>query len=584
MPAGPYDDGLTDTFDSAGIDNAEPPADFGNSGEIVDSGGVVEGGGDTAVAALDSAARVIFNPAWDLGLGGGESSTASMGGDTVSATVKQSGTPVFIPQWDMGGGVVPTVRRGGTVSVGVGAGAPARVSSPPRLGPKELAVVVVCHAGYLDFLPQCLASIARQTGDVTRILVLDNCEYDAAPEGWEVLNGVFGTPNPGRNMGWRRAAALGAKWVIFWDADNLMGAGYLWTASQGAAVAERSTGVLSPDVIRQDTMGQRFSLRQPVSRDFWSGRERSLSDTSSVWRMEALYQAGGFPEGNVMLDDYILALRATDLGWRVEPLNAPVLLTDHDTNRSKASDRGEADLWHNRTFHIVTLLAGRDTVLSHWNDAAQALELPPNTHITLVDDSGREVFGIKARLAASSLALRPEVRSARVIKAPPKTEAAADWLSIHRRVAMLYNLALAGQDHDMTLMWEDDVIPTDTKSLRMMHEGFLPFTQLAGVGGIYPSRENDKVAVASMDALQWKGMPLLSALSDWQARETRHRFGMIGGGFTLWAGHFLARALPLQPSPELSLGWDGSLSRELGRQGCSLELDLRVWADHLTNV
>ena len=456
-------------------------------------------------------------------------------------------------------------------------------NTPPPPVASRLAVVVVCHGPYLPYLPKCIETIEGQEFNAAKYLVLDGCDY-TPPADWTVIKGRYGNPNPARNAGWNLAADRGAQWIVFWDADNLMGEGYLFHASRRIKDVPNQVGILSPDVVREGPQGMRWHVRQPGARTYWSGRERSLSDTSSLWRVEALCQTGGFNVDNTMLDDYTQALRVTALGWRVESLNMPVLLTDHNANRSSEAARGESDLWNNRTFHIVTLLAGRDTVLRAWSRSAHGMNLPPHTHLTLVDDSGCALFGRDVRAEAESLSLRPEIQSVRILKAPPKTAPPTTWLAIHRRVAMLYNLALSGQTHDMTLMWEDDVIPVNNNALRLLHEGFLPFTRLAGVGAVYACRSNPLVAVASGDATRWAAMPLMTALDKWATTQNRRRFGMIGGGFTLWAGHFLARALPLQASPEAKLGWDGCLGRELHQQGCTLELDLRVHADHLVNA
>jgi glycosyltransferase involved in cell wall biosynthesis len=444
-------------------------------------------------------------------------------------------------------------------------------------GPK-LAVVVTCHAAYLPLLGKALASIDAQHGQAHKILCLDGCDYDHAPCGWVVLRGDWGCPNPARNEGWRNADARGCQWCVFWDADNVMPDGYLVAAKERAGAVSPSVGILSPDVIRGQSGQSRFQVRQPERRDMWDGRAKSLSDTSSVWRIEALHQSGGFMSGNTMLDDYTLALAVTRLGWQVEPLRMAVWLEDGHT-RSTHDGRGLADLWINRTCHVVTLLAGRSDALRPWSAAVHAMELPPHTHITLVNDSQCRRFTRDVQAEATSLLMLPHVRSVRIIEAP-EGERPTTWREIHRRVAMLYNLALSGQTHDMVLLWEDDVIPK-SDALLNLHVGFTPFSRQAAVGAVYPARCNPAVAVASMHADRWGAMPLLGVVGDWiSCGLSRKTVGMLGGGFTLWAGHYLMPALPLLTTR--TLGWDGSLSKAVTELGGTLQLDLRTHAQHLT--
>jgi hypothetical protein len=446
---------------------------------------------------------------------------------------------------------------------------------PPSV--KPLAVVVICHAKYLDRLHNTLSSIDKQFGRHKRVLVLDSCTFEDVPDGWQVIHVDHRCPNRTRNAGLQTVVDAGAVWCVFWDADNIMPVGYLDHVARRTNDAARDVGILSPDVIRVENGHARFSVRQPDTRDFWSGRTRSLSDTSSAWRVEAVLQAGGFPQGNTMLDDYTLALNVTALGWVVDKLDAPVLLQDHDSNRSTHGERGESDLWNNRNYHIITPLAGRVDVLRAWSASVHGMDLPPKTHITLVNDSGCLRFAKDIWDEAESLSHLVNVKSVKVLDAPAKLAPVEGWEAIHRRVAMLYNLALAGDRSDMVLFWEDDVIPTNTKALRYLAEGFLPFTRLAGVGGCYPARCNNKVAVASLERSHWGRMPRLDWLSHQQHRV---QVGMLGGGFTLWAGHYLNKALPLRVEPDNRLGWDGSLGSAFNAEGLSLWLDPRVVCEH----
>jgi hypothetical protein len=435
--------------------------------------------------------------------------------------------------------------------------------------------VLVCHAPYLDRLPAAIDSIQAQSSPADlAILSLDGCHYDAP--GWHTLTGTYHSPNPARNAGWQHADQHGCQWVIFWDADNTMPPGYIWQARQRIKQVESKVGIISPDVLRTSAAGTVASFhRQPETRDYWTGRAASRSDTSSVWRIEALQQAGGFTVGNAMLDDYLLAARITRLGWTVESLNTAVMLTGGDTRSSSTSnpDRGIDGLWCKRHFHIITLLSGRHAILRDWSTAIHNMDLPPHTSITLVNDSHCTRFARDVQAEAASLLHLPHVRSVRVIEMPEGQDV-QDWREIHRRVAMLYNTALHGDTHDMILLWEDDVIPPP-HAFKTLHRGFTPFSKLGAVGAVYASRRDPTYAVASTHKEHWKRDLKIHTLPPF-----RVPVGMLGGGFTLWAGHALIPLLPLHTSTRL--GWDGNLSRAATQHGWRMELDGTIHANHLT--
>ena len=92
----------------------------------------------------------------------------------------------------------------------------------------------------------------------------------------------------------------------------------------------------------------------------------------------------------------------------------------------------------------------------------------------------------------------------------------------------LYSQAIAVTPEPVILTWEDDVFPKSPTAPRTLSDRMQPKLGIAAVSAAYRSRENADVAVASLDAEQWRTMPLFS----WLGSQVK-QVGMIGGGFTL---------------------------------------------------
>jgi hypothetical protein len=88
------------------------------------------------------------------------------------------------------------------------------------------------------------------------------------------------------------------------------------------ASAHQNIGVCYPDVQNVDPTGKlEHRHRMPE----WSHRlaqSRSIVDSASFWRVEAICEAGGFDVNQVRHDDYTLALRIFRAGWKGQKCHA----------------------------------------------------------------------------------------------------------------------------------------------------------------------------------------------------------------------------------------------------------------------
>lgn len=445
-------------------------------------------------------------------------------------------------------------------------GSPAKilVKSPSE----RVAVVVTCHEAYLPMLGQCLASIDRQM-PCEKILVLDNVSQPFSREGWLVLRTASdGSPNPARNAGLARASS---NWVIFWDADNIMPAGYVESMSCDASAASRGAAAIYPSIEYVSEDGQRERILEVPEYDYWLLRRKPFVDTSSCWRADAVRGAGGFSERQPKYDDYELALRLTRLGWGLEKASTKSRITNHTGSRGK---QGHVDAaWNAWTFGILTMWGpvtpATDDVLSWYASA----DLPPNCRVWWSADHSdtrlmRSLSGCRVVLEAGHVPVTI-MDSGRPWQ---PTELGSRDFGRHLHVASLYNKIVPRIDDDMVMFVEDDTVgPLD--GIKRLLERIRPGGDVVTAGARYRSRSSPASCCASSDPSRWASIPY-----DIQADTD---CGMIGGGFTLHSNWMLKKCLPLRctASPNL-MGWDANLGSSIRANGGRIIIRPGVDADH----
>lgn len=450
----------------------------------------------------------------------------------------------------------------------------------------SIAVVVTCHAAYVKWLPGCLDSINHQHLEgVQKILIMDGAEVPLCRylDGWDIIKGNWGNPNDGRNAA---LARIQTEWVAFVDADNTMAENYLHLMRQISRTVPPKVAICYPDVIRvNSSLKAETSFIMPEW-DFWLGRERSLVDTSSLWRTRAIREVGGWVDGIGMLDDYCLALKITRAGWTAKKATGAVsILRQHNDRRSGNREAMPEACWKTRSMAVVTLCSGRASFWQVYEWLKQE-PLPENTHLYWVDDSQSEAFLGSLYGAAWNLRRTGKVRGVTIVESNPQDGNIAQaprgpagvspaYWAVHRRVAALYNQALAGLCEDVVMLLEDDVVPPHGAA-KQLCSPLLPFTKTAAVGAVYRSRDHAHLAVCSMNKERWKDVPRLD-----QVPRALHDVGMIAGGCTVWNNAMLRKVLPMQVSEAMELGWDGTACRRANELGYHFRLDGRLTCEHL---
>lgn len=438
-------------------------------------------------------------------------------------------------------------------------------ASRPRVvyeAPGKCSVVMVTHPGYADRMRDVMASIESQSLPLQKILSTDGM-YLPPKEGWTIVTGeATGNPNIVRNAG---LCYVNNDWVIVWDGDNIMPPDYAAKCANQVLNSNHKTGFIYPHIRWVNDNGVENGFKEAPEWDYWLLRENAFVDTSSLWRTDALRDAGGFSPAQVKFDDYELALRMSRRGWEGLRSGVAVDITQHDNRRSRTNDPIEA-LWTAYDFTVLIML-------SSWrsNNALARLyeyDLPPNAKVLIaaMPDMTHVASTICDRLGSAA---------SWFVAGKPWVGIDSQDISRHQHVCSLYNNVLPRINTDMVMIIEDDNIGP-ANGIRMLMENMKTGNGVAGTAGCYRSKANPDRVCASFNSSRWESVPY----DDLERRP--YNYGMLGGGFTLYRNSALKKALPCRCTINDGrlLGWDANLGKTMRRLGYSLVLDARVEVGH----
>jgi glycosyltransferase involved in cell wall biosynthesis len=445
-----------------------------------------------------------------------------------------------------------------------------------------VAVVVTCHEPYLRWLPEALASIDRQApGPAERIVLFDRCQPPAAGHSrWRFLTGDWGHPSGARNVGLH---ATRAPWLVFWDTDNLMPAGYLAAVQDAIDAAPNDLAILYPDIQLHDEHLTPQGLWAMPAWDYWGLRAENCIDTSAAWRREAVEIAGGWSDRVDAFEDYALALDITALGWKAAKLaGPPVGMRSHPQGRMQRrwADGGVlTDVWRARSLAVVSLLAGRDATFGAWERFLLDAELPPRTALYVVDNSGRPEF---SRLAFDACQRIASVRGLThldfaVCGRPYQQQPAEPYFveGRHFHIARLYASVIPRVAEDLMLTLEDDVEPPPDAARRLGEQiGFTSWGKVGVVAAAYSIPQNTDYVCAGVGDTEWG--PAIG----WQQLPSQPiDVGYVGGGCTVWA-NWVLRGSPVNFWWNQGMGWDAALCVQMRQKGFGVRLHGGVRCEH----
>lgn len=446
---------------------------------------------------------------------------------------------------------------------------------------KTVAIIVVCHAAYAHFAQDCIKAIESQTLPFTKkVFVWDGEGFPFSSkfaDGWICRLDKFGSPNKARNAGFQDV--LDCEWVVFWDADNIMPPNYHAQAYGTVMAAPSSVGVCYPDVQRVDARGNQLHRHKMPDWTHRRSQSRSICDSASFWRVEAVCEVGGFEATQIRHDDYTLALRIFRAGWKGQKLPACFNHLSHSQNRSTLNSITDS-LFIAYHFAFVTLWSGGDLNTSlrvlQWLDTA---EIPPSSMLYWVDNSGGKM---RSLLHYYSERLRDRFLGVTIIDGgePYRMDKGEDYKhpARHKHVAYLYNMILPMIREEIVVTIEDDVIAPENGVRRLL--GLMsPHSPVAVSSGVYRSRPSPVHACCSLDFNRWHNVPLINKMP-----KEPFEVGMTGMGFALIANWALQECLPvfceLTEDGRL-MGWDGNLGIALRERGYKLLVHPGVYCQHL---
>lgn len=424
----------------------------------------------------------------------------------------------------------------------------------------DLSIVLTCHDKYLEYLPDCVKSIDNQNIELKdKIIVLDRCsEENINFSGWDIYYVNFGHPNKSRNFGMSKT---NSKWIIFFDADNMMPADYL---SSFDLVVDDNISVIYKNILIRN---KNTELKNPFCRewDYWFLREANYIDTSSVWRKDSIINIGGWDENIDNEDDYNLILRLSRVGWKGKfSNNLPYSEhnSDHIGRWASNKDKINNSLFNSYDFSIVSLLSGRDDIYEEWINAIKQIDLPKYIDFIILDDSHNKQFNNRLKEIYSFDCFN----SVNIIKSPYEKKDIYSLLDKHKVVANLYNYIIPTINTDFILTIEDDVIvPKNIMTglfsmFQPRHVNINDNKIFAGISGLYQSPSNKTLAALSTNMKEWKEIPTYNEMIN-----IKKEVGFIGGGCSLWLNSALKKCFPLQPEMKYNklYGWDSDLCNKL---------------------
>lgn len=278
----------------------------------------------------------------------------------------------------------------------------------------DCAAVVTCH-NYARYLPTCLDSILAQTRPVDHLVVVDDASDDDTPavcasyaaRGVRYLRTEHRDASLARNAG--VAALPRTRFVIFIDADNYLAPDYLERLY--APMADPTVAVAYAELMRINDAGEPLGRHTWIAPfNHWKLRIHNYADTCSLVRREAFDHAGGWMGGqHYGLQDWLLWLRITRLGWRMQYVPEAVLFyrTHAATMSTRYRDeptRGLTVMRHGMLTTVLTLFSGREWMLERWFAALKAVDWPAeNLHLVALDNSSDAGFSRRLRMHLAGL-------------------------------------------------------------------------------------------------------------------------------------------------------------------------------------
>ena len=445
----------------------------------------------------------------------------------------------------------------------------------------KIAVVLTCHSPYLKFVLDQISAIDNQTHQpYEKWLFFDDCNINEelfTRNNWKVYKVNVHNPNLLRNTA---TDLTQADWIVFADADDVMDKDYIKSGH---------------DIIRKKDLSHRYAaIYADLKHSTYIYNTSNLPTANklkiqnfvsacSFWNIKALREVKGYRYESKIFDDWDLALRLSEKGWKFKKnKNNVINVKDHDNgNRHKQSDK-IGHFKNNRTYAIVTLLAGRSNCFNPWKNWLLNSELPKRTSLYILNNSTNIRFKDKLNKAISEFYQSNRFENIHVCNDFSEPYTSEDyWQAIH--VAKLYNRILPKVTEDFAVFMEDDVEPP-LNGLTSLIDKYDIYNNVGAVAGVYASRTGGNRIVAAYGKQKggldyWHDIVTREDIKDKETLEV----DFVAGGFTLFNNGLVQKSLPLlfdYYEDKFPSGWDSDLSRKIREKNKKLILDCKVLCRH----
>lgn len=446
----------------------------------------------------------------------------------------------------------------------------------------KIAVVLTCHQPYLKYVLNQINAIDNQTHQpFEKWIFFDDCSINEDlfnRNGWKTYSVNVHNPNILRNTA---IELTKADWIVFADADDIMDKYYIKSGYNILKEADFSHEIAAVYADLQHSTGHIYVT--PDKHDKNSLKISNYVSACSFWNIKALREVKGYRHESKIFDDWDLALRLAEKGWKFKKnTKCTINVQDHENGNRHLQIDKTIHFKNNRTYAIVTLLAGRDNCFNSWKKWLLNSELPERTSLYVLNNCNKKRFKNKLNLAVLDLNKSGRFENIHICNDFSEPYTSEDyWQAVH--VAKLYNRILPKITEDFVVFLEDDVEPPLT-GLTSLIEKYDIYGQVGAIAGIYASRTGGNRIVGAFGKQHggldyWHDIVTREDIKDKETLEV----DFVAGGFTLYNNGLVQKSLPLifdYYQDKWASGWDSDISRKIRGMNKKLILNCKVLCKH----
>ena len=336
-------------------------------------------------------------------------------------------------------------------------------AEPEWNNPKQVSVVITCHANYGTYLPEAIRSVKEQTYPNIELIVADDSSFNVKKEdvaGLPYYWLAFHSANKTRNFAFKKTHGA---YVLFLDADDEL---LPSTISKFVYVMERDEAAVVGGQIQRIEKSTRKKLETSPKFPTFDKESLFISNyiqTSALIRRKDFI---GFDEALTQFQDWDIWMRMSNLGKKIVHLPEVTLIYGVHGNNSQGGNMTlerykeyyREVLTKNMTITITTLFSGKDWAFDKYFKRLSELTFPKNrTRLLFFDDSNSEKFSKMLRNKLKKI--RSKYLGVDILSGGVKP-AGYEAYAVPNHVATIYDRIrwlMIKSSHNF--IWEDDELP-----------------------------------------------------------------------------------------------------------------------------